>query len=133
MSVDVWCHTTCQNLNYECALTCNLFLCKFLHVKCQKFAKTLSKIHTAHNFLLFWYKHVWKTPSREQLHAADKSTTWCGCTLRSKDVLVCLQLLNNITSKRCIDIFPYTYSSLLFQTKVVNLSNIIPYHNQSFV
>jgi hypothetical protein len=39
-------HITFQNLNCACQLTCNLFLCKFLRVKCQIFAKTLSKIYT---------------------------------------------------------------------------------------
>jgi hypothetical protein len=40
-------HTTYQNLNCACQLACSLFLCKFLRVKSQKLAKTLSKIHTA--------------------------------------------------------------------------------------
>ena len=52
VSIDAWVfsftsHTTCQNLNYVCQLMCNFILFKFLHVKCQKLAKTLSKIHTA--------------------------------------------------------------------------------------
>ena len=40
-------HTTCQNLNRVCQLTCNLLLCRFLRVKCQKVAKTLSKKHNS--------------------------------------------------------------------------------------
>ena len=39
-------HPICQNLIFACQLMCNLYLCKLLHVKCQKLAKTLSKIHT---------------------------------------------------------------------------------------
>ena len=51
VSIDVWffsstSHTTCQNLNCACQLTCNLFLYKFLRVNYQKLVKTLSKIHT---------------------------------------------------------------------------------------
>ena len=38
-------HTTCQNLNCACQLTSILFSCKFLCVKCQKLAKTLSNIY----------------------------------------------------------------------------------------
>jgi hypothetical protein len=38
-------HTTCQNLNCACQLTRILILCKFLHVKCQKLAKTSSNIY----------------------------------------------------------------------------------------
>ena len=50
VSIDVWIfffmsHTTCQNLNCVCQSTCNVFLCKFLRVKCQK---TCKKIHTVH-------------------------------------------------------------------------------------
>jgi hypothetical protein len=36
-------HTTCQNLDCAQQLTCSLFSCKFLHAKCRKLAKTLSK------------------------------------------------------------------------------------------
>jgi hypothetical protein len=43
--IDVWVfftnHTTFQNLNYVCPLTCSSFLRKFLHVKYQKLAKTI--------------------------------------------------------------------------------------------
>ena len=42
-------HSTCQILNHACQLTCILFLCKSLCVKCQKLAKTLPNMHTASN------------------------------------------------------------------------------------
>jgi len=47
LSVDMFffftCHTTCQNLNCVCQSMCNLFLCKFLRVKCQKYCKNFVK------------------------------------------------------------------------------------------
>jgi hypothetical protein len=56
VSIDVWDffftrHTTCQNLNCACQLTCILCLSKLLHVKYQKLAKNLSKIHIALKYL----------------------------------------------------------------------------------
>ena len=59
VSIDVWfflfrSHTSCQILNRTYQLTCILFLCKFLHVKCQKLAKTLSKIHTGNGSYVRW-------------------------------------------------------------------------------
>jgi len=50
-------HTTCQNLNCACQLTCILIVCKFLHAKYQKLAKTLSKIHTKCN----WTPRIYNT------------------------------------------------------------------------
>ena len=43
-----------QNLNCAYQMTCSLFLCKFCHVKCQKLAKTLSKIHWWQALDRFW-------------------------------------------------------------------------------
>ena len=39
--------TTCQILNYACSIDVHFifYVCKLLRVKCQKLAKTLSKIH----------------------------------------------------------------------------------------
>ena len=47
-------HTPCQNLNCVCQLTCILFLDKFLRVKGQKLAKTLSNIYIAHTSKSWW-------------------------------------------------------------------------------
>ena len=70
MSIDIWfnfflCHTTCQILNCVChcvKLHAFFFQCKFLHVKCEKLAKTLSKIHIAYliweSCLVFYHTYV---------------------------------------------------------------------------
>ncbi len=55
-----------KNLNRVCQSTCILLLCKFLRVKCQKLAKTLSKIQWHYWFLTYgvltqgmWVLSVW--------------------------------------------------------------------------
>ena len=57
------CHNTCQNLNYARQSTCSLFLCKFLHVKRQKLAKTLSKIHTGQFSPFFCMRSYLQSPT----------------------------------------------------------------------
>jgi hypothetical protein len=59
--------TTCQNLNCACQLTCAFFGCKFLRVKCQKLAKTLSKLHIGIFLLKIWKPmHFSKTVTNTQ-------------------------------------------------------------------
>jgi hypothetical protein len=58
-------HTTCQNLNIACQLTCNLYCANFCmsNVKnLQKLAKTLSKVHIGWEYIatMLYTNYCWR-------------------------------------------------------------------------
>ena len=106
-----------SNCVYASQLTCIFWVCKFLHVKCQKLAKTLSKIHADHKTTsythLTYYRVVWQSLHRlfceftrilpEIIQGSSLSDLWIGLTT---NYIFC----NHILLLDCA-----IYSYLLFQ------------------
>ena len=77
VAIDVWffpvtSHTTSQNLNGACRVTCSLFLCKFLRVKCQKLAKKLCQKYTLVSTVFKVSRAVYKGPVWESTITLNK-------------------------------------------------------------
>ena len=64
---------TCQFLKCACQLTCIYFLCKFLHVKREKLAKTFSNIYTVVDDLVEFEK--WPIGVRDFGKCTDHCST----------------------------------------------------------